>query len=218
MYNKHSDSVTHIDTSILFQILFPYELLENIEYSFLFCTVGPCWLSFLYVVGSVYWSQISNLPLSHPFPVCFLCLWACFYFVDKFIYTLFFKVLHISGITWYLSFSVWLTSLSMIISRFIHVAANSIIFYGKVIFHRIYVPHLYQVICQWTFRLLPCPGYSKQCCSEHWGIYTFSNYGFPGVRLLDHMVVLFFNFLRILHSVLHSGCTNLHILSSICYL
>ena len=42
-------------------------------------------------------------------------------------------------------FSVWLTSLSMIISRSIHVAANgsiSFFFYGWVIFHCIYEPHL----------------------------------------------------------------------------
>ena len=36
---------------------------------------------------------------------------------------------YISDIIWYFSFSVWLTSLSMIISRFIHVAANGIISY-----------------------------------------------------------------------------------------
>ena len=37
---KHSDSVIHIHISILFQILFPYRLLHNIEYSFLCYTVG----------------------------------------------------------------------------------------------------------------------------------------------------------------------------------
>ena len=32
---------------------------------------------------------------------------------------------------------------------------------------------------------------------------------YPEVGLLDHMVVLFFKFLRNLHNVLHSGCTSL---------
>ena len=32
----------------------------------------------------------------------------------------------------------------------------------------------------------------------------------PGVGLLGHMEVLFFSFLRKVHTVLHSGCTDLH--------
>ena len=41
-------------------------------------------------------------------------------------------------------FSVWLSSLSITISRLIHVAANAyFIFNGWVTFHCIYVPHLY---------------------------------------------------------------------------
>ena len=33
---------------------------------------------------------------------------------------------------------------------------------------------------------------------------------YPEVRLLDHVVVLFLNFLRRLHIVFHSGCLHLH--------
>ena len=39
------------------------------------------------------------------------------------------------------------------------------------------VPHLlYPLLCQWTFRLIPCPGYCKQCRHEHWSACIFSNY------------------------------------------
>ena len=39
-----------------------------------------------------------------------------------------------------------------------------------VLVHCIYVSHLlYPFICWWTSRLLPCLGYCKQYCNEHWG-------------------------------------------------
>ena len=44
---QQSDSVIHIHVSILFQILFPFRLSQNIEQSSLCYTVGPCWLSIL---------------------------------------------------------------------------------------------------------------------------------------------------------------------------
>ena len=41
---------------------------------------------------------------------------------------------------------------------------------AAAIFSRIYAPYLlHPFICQWTFRLLPCPGCCKYSCSEHWG-------------------------------------------------
>ena len=52
-----------------------------------------------------------------------------------------------------------------------------------------------------TFSLLPCLSYCKLCYNEDWGACIFSNYGFlldicPGVRLLDHVVVLFLVFFK----------------------
>ena len=58
-----SDSVTYI----LFQTLFLYRLLQNIEYSSLCYTIGPCWLSTLYMKGrkKVQVTQLC-LTLCHP--------------------------------------------------------------------------------------------------------------------------------------------------------
>ena len=75
---------------------------------------------------------------------------------------------HIKGSFWYhvvVGFLFWLSSLSMIISSCIQVAANCIIsflFFGWVIliFHCIYVLHLYHSSVKWTVMLFPCLG----CC------------------------------------------------------
>ena len=50
---QQSDSGIHIHISILLQIIFPYRLLQNIEQSSLYYTVGPCWLPILHVVVCV---------------------------------------------------------------------------------------------------------------------------------------------------------------------
>ena len=51
-----------------------------------------------------------------------------------------------------------------------------------LIFHCVYVPLLsYPFICWWTSRLLPCPGYYKQCCDEYWGTCASFNSGFLSV-------------------------------------
>ena len=51
------------------------------------------------------------------------------------------------------------------------------------IFHSVYVPHLpYPFNCRRTSRLLLCPYYCKQCCSEHWGTCIFFNSGFLSVH------------------------------------
>ena len=48
---------------IIFQILFPFRLLKNIEQVFLSCAVGPCWLSVLNIAVWIYQSQTPGLSL-----------------------------------------------------------------------------------------------------------------------------------------------------------
>ena len=50
---QQSDSIICIHIFILFQILSPYGLLQNVEWSSLCYTVSHCWLSVLYVVVCV---------------------------------------------------------------------------------------------------------------------------------------------------------------------
>ena len=71
-------------------------------------------------------SLCSLLP--RPSPLGTVCsLWVCFCFVNKLVCIMSFQILHIRDIIQHFSFSVWLTSLTVTISRLIHVAVNGVI-------------------------------------------------------------------------------------------
>ena len=58
-----SDLVLNIN--LLFQILFHYGLLQDIDYTSLCYIVGACCLSILYIVVCVYESKTPNLSLPY---------------------------------------------------------------------------------------------------------------------------------------------------------
>ena len=64
---QQSDSIIHIHVSILFQILFPFRLLQNIKQSSLCYTVGPCWLTILNITVYTCQSQTLNVLIKYIF-------------------------------------------------------------------------------------------------------------------------------------------------------
>ena len=65
---QQSDSVIHTHVCTLFQVLFPFKLLQSIEQSSLGYTVGPCWLSILCILVCTCQSQTPNLFPAPAFP------------------------------------------------------------------------------------------------------------------------------------------------------
>ena len=119
---------------------------QELEQSSICYTVGLCWLSILDISVCTCPSPTPYLFLPFPWQpkVCTLSLWVSFCFVSDFICIISFQIPHIRDVICYFSFSIWLTSLNVTISRSICCCKwiYFILFNGWVIFHCINVPHL----------------------------------------------------------------------------
>ena len=100
-----------------------------------------------------------------------------------------FYIPYICGSILYWCLPFWLTSLCITGSSFIHLIRTDSNVFFLMAEYCVYVPQLsYLFTCQWTSRLLPCPGYYKQCCDEHWGVVQLSQlYMTTGKTITDYM-------------------------------
>ena len=91
---------------------------------------------------------------------------------------------------------VWIISL-VVSSRFIyHIVAYIrilFLFYGWILPHHMYTPHLvYPFSCQWTLELFPFFDYWDLCYCEHSCIFIYLSHYFQffRVELLNHMIIV----------------------------
>ena len=88
---------------------------------------------------------------------------------------------------------------------------NFILFYGWVIFHCVYVPHLlYPFLCRWTIRLFPCLGNCEQnstyclwmyICLKIWKCVWEYIQQFQHGPLATPLMIYFIRYLKQIHEV-----------------
>ena len=174
---------------LCFKILFPYRLPESTERS------APCCVHSVLITHLLsVWKSVdsSSKPLIYPCPChvsplgnitvvsksLSLVLFCKFYCIILFRF-------HILVIPY--EMCLCLTSLSIIISRSIPVAANGIISCFLISHYVcvcvcVYTPHIFfsqpSLRSWWMFRLLSWLGSCKRWCSKHWGASVSPHYGF----------------------------------------
>ena len=73
-FQVYSKVISYTYPCLIFQIPFPFRLLQSIKQSSLSCTVGSCWLSVSNVAACTCRSQTPNLSLPLTFPCSFSVL------------------------------------------------------------------------------------------------------------------------------------------------